>query len=339
MKKAVIYYFTGTGNSKHIAETTASLLSDVECSAEIINIEKNGLSQTHHSAELVYIVAPVYGFILPDIMGKFLANMPKSNNQKTIVYISACNTEYLTIFGKKIALHPHAGFALPQSILTLKAKGYIPIIARTLEMANNWTLAGNPPDNTTLDKIIANTKSTIQSDIQTSLQEKNAVSINISDLLILPVGLLFLFIGRHILGKCFVATDKCNECRICEKSCPNKVIIWRNNRPYWKWNCLQCCRCINICPQNAIEVHALSTFTAIALSFVPYILAYFVISSLRVKGFGILLDITIGITFTFGIMWVIQFANNDTFLRKLLPLWYLTKNRIRYKKFVSTKLQ
>jgi NAD-dependent dihydropyrimidine dehydrogenase PreA subunit len=43
------------------------------------------------------------------------------------------------------------------------------------------------------------------------------------------------------------------DCGICIKECPTSSIKLVLNRPYWKLTCESCMRCLNLCPQRAIE--------------------------------------------------------------------------------------
>ena len=50
----------------------------------------------------------------------------------------------------------------------------------------------------------------------------------------------------------FSVSDKCDNCNICVENCPSKNIENIANTIMFRDNCIMCCRCINICPKNAI---------------------------------------------------------------------------------------
>ncbi len=54
-------------------------------------------------------------------------------------------------------------------------------------------------------------------------------------------------------AKPFFADDGCTGCGICAASCPASAITMKNGRPAWAAQCYQCLRCINECPQQAIQ--------------------------------------------------------------------------------------
>ena len=66
----------------------------------------------------------------------------------------------------------------------------------------------------------------------------------------------YLLIGRLFMGQMMFANNNCVGCGLCAKSCPNGAIVMKgkkNPRPYWRYNCEHCLRCMNFCQQKAIE--------------------------------------------------------------------------------------
>lgn len=45
----------------------------------------------------------------------------------------------------------------------------------------------------------------------------------------------------------------CNNCSLCNEQCPTQSILLSSNRPYWKFTFESCMKCMNYCPQRAIE--------------------------------------------------------------------------------------
>jgi Pyruvate/2-oxoacid:ferredoxin oxidoreductase delta subunit len=76
-------------------------------------------------------------------------------------------------------------------------------------------------------------------------------------LLILPISLGYLLLGRFFLGKLFFASDSCTSCELCAQHCPNQAIVMKgqqgSRRPYWTYHCESCMRCMAYCPTKAIE--------------------------------------------------------------------------------------
>ena len=53
--------------------------------------------------------------------------------------------------------------------------------------------------------------------------------------------------------KPFYVTDACSGCGLCAAHCPANTISMLQQKPVWAQRCFQCLRCINECPQAAIQ--------------------------------------------------------------------------------------
>lgn len=80
-------------------------------------------------------------------------------------------------------------------------------------------------------------------------------------LLLAPVSLLYLALARPLLGKLFFADERCTSCALCAKHCPFDAVRMTGaipRRPYWTVDCESCMRCMNICPERAIQANWLA---------------------------------------------------------------------------------
>jgi Pyruvate/2-oxoacid:ferredoxin oxidoreductase delta subunit len=57
----------------------------------------------------------------------------------------------------------------------------------------------------------------------------------------------------HKMDKDFWSDDKCNACGICVKICPAENIALAAGKPVWRHGCEQCLACIQWCPQESIQ--------------------------------------------------------------------------------------
>ena len=88
------------------------------------------------------------------------------------------------------------------------------------------------------------------------------------DLLISPLALGY-YIGGRFFPKTFIANYNCNNCGLCIKISPTSSIVYVENStgPYWKLTCESCMRCLNHCPQKAIEAaHGMAALFLIIIS-------------------------------------------------------------------------
>jgi ferredoxin len=77
-------------------------------------------------------------------------------------------------------------------------------------------------------------------------------------LILLPITLIYLIIGKFCLAKLLFPSYRCNGCGLCAKHCPNKAIRMLSFGaakpwPYWTWRCESCMRCMAFCPERAVE--------------------------------------------------------------------------------------
>jgi len=67
--------------------------------------------------------------------------------------------------------------------------------------------------------------------------------------------------GTKWFGRRLSATEACNACGWCERSCPRKNIHIDNGRPSFGGQCIACLRCFYGCPRSAIQTRAFRFFT------------------------------------------------------------------------------
>ncbi|NQU84174.1 MAG: 4Fe-4S binding protein [Mariniphaga sp.] len=64
--------------------------------------------------------------------------------------------------------------------------------------------------------------------------------------------------------------------------CPVKAITKVNKRPFWTYRCESCMRCVNICPQRAIETA--HSYVGILILISSFVISPFLISLLKSWG-------------------------------------------------------
>jgi len=90
------------------------------------------------------------------------------------------------------------------------------------------------------------------------------------DIALAPIAFMYFMYGRFYFAKLYIASTDCDTCRLCEEKCPTASIRMINKRPFWKFTCESCMRCINICPRQAIQAsHSLAVVIAVASSLLP----------------------------------------------------------------------
>jgi NAD-dependent dihydropyrimidine dehydrogenase PreA subunit len=327
----VIYYFSGTGNALSAARSIAEIAK--EKGVEIVLISIDRLKKIElPSAEgkrLIGFCYPTHGFNLPWIMLKFILRFPKGKSDFFLL-----NTRAGMKMGR-LRVRGLSGIAqhLPLLILFLKGykiKGLIPI-----DLPSNWISVhpGLRPEvvsylyDRCLKEIKAFTENLLERKSSFALWYFIAIPI---DLLIFPLTLGYFIYGRFFFSKTFIAGSDCNLCRLCEQRCPTESIIIRDNRPYWRFTCESCMRCINICPSKSIQSsHSLAALIITASTMVPITIW---INSFLVNCFP---DLVAKPIFEFLLKWPAVMA---IYFLSYLFIFYLMKLKFINRFFVYTSL-
>jgi len=86
-KKIIIYYFSGTGNSRNVAKWIASVSQEyqVECQpVNIAQIDREALKAPEPDTLIIFL-SPIHGFNYPPIMLHFIMRFPKGKNKVVLM--------------------------------------------------------------------------------------------------------------------------------------------------------------------------------------------------------------------------------------------------------------
>lgn len=340
---AVIYWFSGTGNAWRLANDACLEIARLppssfpDASGEIVcdcrPVERLPPGGADREADWTGIVSPVLGFGLPRNVVSFLKRLPAGNGRKAFVVIAMGNTETIALGSRRWSVPPTEGIAIRQALRLLKRRGYDVVRAEALEMPTNWILAVNPPPPPAAAAITARGSEMMRSFPEALVRGERFLR-RVGLLLAIPLALvygLFSLIGRRYAGKWFYADDACDGCGTCAAQCPNGTIGMRGGRPVWGWNCLQCFRCINLCPRGAIQVSGL----AIAATFAPVLLAGWC----HRRSLGLILPhaaswagwIACYFVVSATVVAVLHRLQCSRRAGRFVPRWPLTKDRARYR--------
>ncbi len=223
----MIYYFSGTGNSKWIAEQIASKTDDIavdmiECST-VPSIDN----------QTIGIVFPIYAWGAPEPVQDFVKKLVGKPN--FTFGVCTCGAE--------------AGYAMK------KLCGLFPLNSiYSVAMPNNYVIGSDLESNEVIVSKIAKAQEKLKKIADQVISAQSVVDVNKGKLAWIKSNLANLGFNKFARStKPFYVTGKCTSCRQCAKDCPAKTISIIDGKPQWSKKCYQCTACINLCPAKAIE--------------------------------------------------------------------------------------
>lgn len=239
----VLYYFSGTGNTKWVADIFKEKFNSKGINIDLLNIEniKNIDDIDKQGYDFQIIGMPVYAGMPPKMVMDFVNKFPNSENKmKTIIYSTQGSSRAAAIdYVRKV----------------LGKKGYDIVIQGFIPMPNNYFFAfGKEPSKEKMVFMYSNArKKVIQvvDSFSNNLRQKESVT---------PLRVFFAkgivksfnnYLPR--MSNNFSVTEACTRCGLCLRNCPKGNITFEDGKTIFHGKCMMCVRCIHICPSNAIR--------------------------------------------------------------------------------------
>jgi Pyruvate/2-oxoacid:ferredoxin oxidoreductase delta subunit/flavodoxin len=251
-QKLIIYYFSGTGNSRNVALWLSNVAKENSIESRLINIgqiDRLTIEQPDPEA-LVAFISPIHGFNYPPVMMHFIMRFPKGRNKVLLM-----NTRAGMLIGKW-NVPGLTGIAFYFSALFLKLKGYSIKAMFPVDLPSNWISVHPGLNERTVKYLHEKNQEKVYRFARKVLNggsDFRGIREIIQDALVAPISLGYYFMGRFLFAKTYFASSDCDNCGLCIKNCPVKAIIKVDNRPFWTFNCESCMRCMSNCPKQAIE--------------------------------------------------------------------------------------
>ncbi len=233
----MILYFTGTGNSRYLADVMGQQLQDTVTDAS--KLIKAGKRPDFISDKPYIIVAPVYAWRLPRVFAAWLRECTYAGSRQ-IYFVLNCGSEIGAAgkYAKRLA-----------SDMGLAYMGTAEVV-----MPENYLVMFTPPPQEKDDAVIT---------AATEQIAKLAEQVAAGEPFLAKSTTLIGYLSSGIVNSCFYtftvrtkkfyAADACISCGKCVKSCMLNNIILQDGKPVWGKDCTHCMACICRCPAEAIE--------------------------------------------------------------------------------------
>ena len=233
----MIVYFSGTGNSRFVAEQIAEATGD-----ELVNAVKytrKGQNAVFSTPGIYVFVSPIYVSAPPMVFLDFI---------RRSTFPSDCRAYFIMTCAGGMGGAPGYCRALAAE------KGFTYMGTAEIEMPQNYIAmfkTGTPEEN--------------RAKIEAAVPNVTKLSIAIRNCRELPDPgmkgwellstkmVLAPYYKYFMSAKPFIATDKCIACGKCAAVCPLANITLQDGKPVWGEHCTHCMACINLCPKEAIE--------------------------------------------------------------------------------------
>ncbi len=261
-RQATIYFASGTGNSYLVATWVRDACESRGIPAVLVPVLRSEprRDRAATSEELLVLAFPTHGGLPPWSVIKFLLRMPRRSGAGFL-----CLPTRGSFFIGPLLVPGAAILASFLPALLLVFKGFRPLGAVSFDMPVNMTSIHPPLTSRHAARIVSRAKRKFERSLDRFFRSgrlwltRNNLYEAVWSLAVLrfiPLfPLLYLLVGRFFMGQVMFANVRCTGCGTCAASCPAGALVMRGRkslRPYWRYNCEHCLRCLNYCPHRAV---------------------------------------------------------------------------------------
>lgn len=246
--KVLIIYFSGTGNTRKVAEKYVDCFAELGHTAEVVSVDGLPRNKTLtdefltllNNADIVGFGYPVHAFNAPSVMLKLAKFLPKQPKAKR-AFIFNTSGEPLKLNNisslklrsmlrrRKFAVFSEYHYCMPYNI----------IFRHTDEMAYKmWNTA----------------ELLIPLDVQQIVDGTPHVLKRVFFGSFIAWVMRCEHWGVRLNGTRYKVGENCVHCQKCINICPtHNITVKKNGQLKFGGNCLMCMRCAQLCPKNAIK--------------------------------------------------------------------------------------
>lgn len=242
--RVAIYYFSGTGNTRRIAEELARELTRLRATTDVFPIRSDFRPPPPDRYDRLIFAYPVHAFNAPRPMLDFLKTLPEGR-RLVPVYL-------LRTSGEPLKLNRASG-VLPKKIL--KEKGFFLRGELSYVMPYNIIFKHS-------EKMAVRMLRDARKKLVFDARAVQAGKVCLEKASLFSRFVSFCLRIEHAamphLGKRFKTSGDCVGCGLCERVCPQGNIRLKDGRPKFGKNCSGCMGCAFLCPKDAVRISLLN---------------------------------------------------------------------------------
>lgn len=246
MSRIAIFMFSGTGNTKLVAEQYKKNFEKHNDETQIFNIESTNINAVDLSSfKKIGFAYPIHAFNAPQIVVDFAKSLPILKNPKyTFIFKTS---------GEPLKLNDASSQKL---IKILQKKNFDVAFERHIVMPYNMIFRHN---DIIAKQMWINAKGLVEIYSKLVLRaHREIVTQPLYKKLHTPL-LRVEWPAAKLNGKLYkVDQNKCIHCGKCIESCPTNNIFEKDGKIKFGNNCIMCVRCSFNCPTNAINIGMLN---------------------------------------------------------------------------------
>lgn len=235
-KKAVIFYFSQSGNSLYCAKEIAATIGN----ATLVSIPEaiHNNKYKYENYEKVGFIIPLYYMSMPKMVKEFISKLEISKESYIFSVVTRASSKGRIFHDidkllskKELKINYGEYITFPDSYI--KWAG-----AASEKKCTKRAEEGEKSLGLIIEKILR----------EDNYKEKEGAILKAGSLLVYSIWKSRL----KVVSKSFKVNSSCNGCRICEKTCPAKNISLESGKPTWSTKCEDCMACVQHCPSKAI---------------------------------------------------------------------------------------